>query len=194
MRKLFAPLVLALGISSLTGCILAPQAIQLNETSQVAAVLTPPTGRGALVRVVDQREMQADHLGSRGGRLAENSPLVAQDELAAVLTRRLQDSMTQLGFGEGSFEEPVRLQLDIEKFRYSCNDGFVVTDCSVKMKFAMTVYNGDTTFTKPYGLNESRRVAAAPVQEYNEKWMTDTLDRLWSYIFNDPELRSFLGI
>ncbi|TNC93125.1 YajG family lipoprotein [Thalassolituus sp.] len=194
MRKLLAAAVLATGVLSLTGCVLAPQTIQLNETSAVAAP-SASVARGALIRVIDQREdASGDVLGSRGGRLAENSPLVAQDDLAAVLTTRLQDSMTQLGFGEASPLEPLKVQLVVDTFRYGCNDGFLVTDCSVSMKFEMTVINGATTFTKPYGLNESRRVAAAPVQEYNEKWINDTLDRLWSYIFNDPELRTFLGI
>jgi uncharacterized lipoprotein len=37
-------------------------------------------------------------------------------------------------------------------------------------------------------------VAAAPVKEYNEKWVNDVMDRLWEYIFSDPELRGYLGV
>ena len=41
--------------------------------------------------------------------------------------------------------------------------------------------------------NSDRRVAA-PVKEYNEKWVNDVMDRLWEYIFSDPELRGYLGV
>lgn len=180
---------------TLSGCVLAPQTIQLAETSEVKPA-SAAVNRGALVRVADRRENLDDrrYLGNRGGRLAENSPLHAQDELATVLSLRLQDSMAQLGFGGASPVEPVKVELGINKFDYSCNEGVLVTACSVSMRFEMTVLDGKRTFTKPYGLTESRRVAAAPVKEYNEQWMNDVLDRLWEYIFSDPELRGYLGV
>lgn len=191
---LLASTVLATG---LTGCVLAPQTIELSENYEIEQPAAS-VSRGALIRVVDNREEispdERQSLGSRGGRLAENSPLYVQDELSAVLTRRLQDSMTQLGFGGESPLDPVKLELAVNRFRYSCNEGFLVTACSVSIRFNMTVLDGNTTFTKPYGLSESRRVAAAPVKEYNEKWVNDVLDRLWEYIFSDPELREYLGV
>lgn len=181
--------------AALTGCVLAPQTIQLNET----AVVTKPNAdvqRGALVRVVDNRENieRNDFLGNRGGRLTERSPLFIQDDLANILTMRLQDSIAQLGFGGTSPIDPVKVEMAINKFEYSCNEGFLVTSCSVKIRLGVTLLNGDTTFTKPYGLTETRRVAAAPVKEYNEKWVNEVTDRLWDYIFSDPELREYLGV
>lgn len=188
--------------TALSGCVLAPQTIQLNETVDVPRAMTE-VQRGALIRVIDNREGVGDgdeaiqgrnYLGSRGGRLAERSPLLAQDDLANILSLRLQDSIEQLGFGGTSPIDPVRIEMAINRFDYSCNEGLLVTSCSVKVRLGVTLINGETTFTKPYGLTESRRVAAAPVKEYNEKWVNDVMDRLWEYIFSDPELRGYLGV
>jgi len=198
MHKGILAFVMAAGlVTGLTGCVLAPQTIELNDNYEITTPAAA-TSRGALVRVIDNREEIGDgnrqFLGSRGGRLAENSPLYVQDELSSILTSRLQDSMSQLGFGGSSPLDPIKLELAVNRFRYSCNEGFLVTACSVSIRFNMTVFDGDTTFTKPYGLSESRRVAAAPVKEYNEKWVNDVLDRLWEYIFSDPELREYLNV
>ena len=196
MRKILTTALFAVAATTgLTGCVLAPQTIQLNETSEVEAPRVA-VQRGALIRVVDQREDtdEGNYLGNRGGRLAENSPLYVQEELSSVLTARLQDSMEQLGFGAASPDEPVKLELLVNRFRYSCNEGFLVTNCSISIRFNMTVIDGGRTFTKPYGLSETRRVAAAPVKDYNEKWVNDVVDRLWEYIFSDPELREYLGV
>lgn len=187
--------------TALTGCVLAPQIIQLNETVEVPKATTE-VQRGALIRVVDNREGVGEtegdevrsYLGSRGGRFAERSPLLAQDDLANILSLRLQDSIEQLGFGGTSPIDPVRIEMAINRFDYSCNEGLLVTSCSVKVRLGVTLIDGETTFTKPYGLTESRRVAAAPVKEYNEKWVNDVMDRLWEYIFSDPELRGYLGV
>ncbi|MEK9711277.1 MAG: YajG family lipoprotein [Thalassolituus sp.] len=196
MRKFLTTALFAAAVSAgLSGCVLAPQTIQLNENSTIEAPKAE-IQRGALIRVVDQRESvdEPEYLGNRGGRLAENSPLYVQDELAGILTTRLQDSMEQLGFGAASPDEPVKLELLVNRFRYTCNEGFLVTNCSVSIRFNMTVIDGGRTFTKPYGLSETRRVAAAPVKDYNEQWVNDVLDRLWEYIFSDPELREYLGV
>ena len=195
MRKLAVCAALTL---SLSGCVLAPQVIQLNQEATVTAGQLS-LSRDALVRVVDDREIDGrqpkpNELGSRGGRLAENSPLNSENSLKDVLTMRMQNSLTQLGFGAASPLEPLKLQLSVKEFSYGCNDGMMVNDCSVRMRFELTVIDGATTFTKPYGANESRRVATAPVKEYNEKWVNEVLDRLWQYMFNDDELRAALGV
>ena len=131
MRKLAVCAALTL---SLSGCVLAPQVIQLNQEATVTAGQLS-LSRDALVRVVDDRMV------------------------------------------DGRQPEPNELG-----------------SCSVRMRFELTVIDGATTFTKPYGANESRRVATAPVKEYNEKWVNEVLDRLWQYMFNDDELRAALGV
>lgn len=198
MRNSVLNAVVSIGmVVGLSGCVLAPQTIQLNESFDIEAS-EANSGRGALIRVVDKRsgvDMDVkESIGNRGGRLAENSPLFAQDELSVVLTRRLQNGMTQLGFGTSSSLDPIKLELVVNRFHYGCNDGILVTACDVSMNFDITVIDGDTTFTKPYGLTESRRVAAAPVKEYNEEWVNSVLDRLWKFIFDDEELRKHLGV
>ncbi|MDO6750010.1 hypothetical protein, partial [Gilvimarinus sp. 1_MG-2023] len=79
----------------------------------------------ALVRVLDDRGVDDDLIGYRGGRLPENSPLVAEVPLYTTLTKRLKNTLAELGFGGNSTVEPLKLQLDINTFEYSCNEGVV---------------------------------------------------------------------
>lgn len=190
----------ALGLSAatlLTGCVLAPQTIQLNESYALEKASISPQ-RDALVRVVDKRasrlELNGNVLGHRGGRLPENSPLLAQDELSRILTSRLQSSLKQLGFGSASPLPAVKIQLDINQFEFSCNEGVLVSKCGMEMAFLLTVIDGGKTFTKPYSINESRRLAASPNKEYNQQWVNEVLDKLWKHIFNDKELRRVLAV
>lgn len=181
-------------ILTLTGCVLAPQTIELDTTADI----DPPVGsikRGALVRVVDQRTVsEADVIGLRGGRDAERSPLKAQDSLETLLTQRLQDSLAQAGFGGSSPLEPIKVQLTVNQFDYLCNDGVWVNDCSIKVNMELSVIDGTKTFTKPYGASETRRVATAPVSEYNQEWVNAMLDGVWTRMFADEEFRAFVGI
>jgi len=190
MRKLIAAAATAL---TLSGCVLAPQTIELNETYELQRAQINPQ-RDALVRVLDQRQQQGDILGTRGGRLPENSPLLAQQKLSTILTSRLQNSLAQLGFGGSSPLAPVKVQMDINQFEFNCNEGIVVNECGMKMTLQLTVINDQQKFTKPYSINESRGLAASPNADYNQKWVNEVLDKLWAHIFADQQLRDVLGV
>ncbi len=191
MRKL---MVIMTGLTALFlgGCVLAPQTISLSEQVDIKGLGSP--GRDALVRVVDERQMGFDVLGHRGGRAPENSPLLADKTLTQALTGRLQNTLAGLGFGAGSLQEPVRVQLSVEEFMFQCNEGVIVNECSIAMRFKVTVSEPGREFSKPYGINEMRSLAASPVQEYSQQWVNDVLDRLWLFMFNDDELKTALGI
>lgn len=191
MRKL---MVIMTGLTALLlgGCVLAPQTISLSEQVDIKGLGSP--GRDALVRVVDERQMGFDVLGHRGGRAPENSPLLADKTLTQALTGRLQNTLAGLGFGAGSLQEPVRVQLSVEEFMFQCNEGVIVNECSIAMRFKVTVSEPGREFSKPYGINEMRSLAASPVQEYSQQWVNDVLDRLWLFMFNDDELKAALGI
>ncbi|MFC3679491.1 YajG family lipoprotein [Bacterioplanoides pacificum] len=180
--------------SGLTGCVLAPQMIELNESYPLTAAQVHPQ-RDALVRVVDRRQrFSAEQIGHRGGRLPENSPLSIQAELKDVLTQRLQNSMSQLGFGGSSPLPPLKVQLDINDFIYTCNEGALVNECGMQMAFYLTVISDSQTFTKPYTIKESRRLAASPNVQYNQQWVNEVLDKLWAHIFSDHELMMALNV
>ncbi|QQD21266.1 hypothetical protein GJQ54_05535 [Oceanospirillaceae bacterium ASx5O] len=191
MRKLML-VVAGLATLLLSGCVLAPQTISLAEQADIQGMTSP--GRDALVRVVDEREVGFDVLGHRGGRAPENSPLLADKPLAQALTARLQNSLAALGFGAANDPQPLRVQLTVEEFLYQCNEGIIVNECSISMRFQVTVMDGEKTFTKPYGINEMRSLATSPVKEYSQQWVNDALGRLWSYMFNDAELKRSLGV
>lgn len=185
--------VLACAVAALSGCVLAPQTISLNDSASVAAG-TPIVQRDALVRVVDQRDMGWDVLGHRGGRAPENSPLLSSEPVRDTLTRRMQGSLKALGFGESSPVEPLRVQLDIQQFDFACNEGVIVNECSVNINLMVTVLDGGNTFTKPYKVFETRSLAASPVAEYNQKWVNEVLDKLWAHMFRDQELLAALQV
>ncbi|HBS41984.1 MAG TPA: hypothetical protein DEA26_04840 [Oceanospirillales bacterium] len=194
MRNLFPLGLMAALTMILSGCVLAPQVIELDDTAAVA----PPAesvSRGALVRVVDKRQVsEPDVIGLRGGRAAERSPLKAQDSLERVLTSKMQASLTQLGFGGNSPLAPLKVQLTVNQFDYLCNDGMWVNDCSMKVNMELNVIDGDKTFRKPFGASETRRVATAPVADYNQEWVNAMLENIWERMFSDPEFRAFVGV
>ena len=198
MRNLFSRIMTAASVAGttliLSGCVLAPQVIELDTTADVAPPLNS-VQRGALVRVVDKRDVsEPDIIGERGGRASERSPLKAQDSLETILTQRLQNSLEQIGFGGNSPLEPLKVQLTVNQLDYTCNDGMWVNDCSIKVNLEMTVIDGGKTFSKPFGSSEKRRVATAPVAEYNQEWVNAMLDGVWTRMFEDAEFRAFVGI
>lgn len=180
-------------VLTLAGCVLAPQTIELHDEFDLSQQDLAQS-RGALIRVLDQREQSGTWLGHRGGRNPEASPLLAEDAVKDTLTKRLQHSMEQLGFGrEATTTAPIKLQLDIQAFDYRCNEGVVVNECGMEMDFMITVINQGTEFRKPYRLQETRGLVASPREDYNEQWLNEMLDRLWQHIFNDDELQQALG-
>lgn len=177
----------------LSGCVLAPQTISLSEQVEVYGATTEP--RDALVRVIDEREgIEVNALGHRGGRAPDLSPVLSNKPLSRILTGRMQESLSSLGFGEESHREPVKVQLDIDTFSYHCNESIIVNECGIEMRFAVTVTNDGRTFKKPYGIKEVRSLAASPVAEYNEQWVNEVLDKVWRYMFDDAELKEALGV
>lgn len=189
MRKALLLLMLA----GLQGCVLSPQTIQLNNSMTLEQrTLSEP--QGALVRVLDQRGVDENVIGHRGGRLPENSPLLIQSGLKSILTRRLQDSLMKLGFGSSAeaSADPIKVQLSVIEFAYQCNEGIVVNKCSISVNFNIQITRKTLVFNKPYNISEERNLVASPAKEYNQKWVNETLDRLWKYMFEDKELRSVL--
>ncbi|WP_221799485.1 YajG family lipoprotein [Oceanobacter mangrovi] len=182
--------VVTLGLS---GCVLSPQVIELNEQTNIdSQQLQQP--RNALIRVVDKRGVDEDLLGYRGGRMPENSPLLASTPLKEVLTNRLRSTMAQLGFGGSSQQEALKVQLDINSFDYECDEGVMVNECRLDMTLSVEVMDGASKFDKPYTMSESRSVVASPSQEYNQQWLNESIDKLWSHIFADKELLMKLGV
>lgn len=194
MRKTLLATLMGVAISSLlTGCILAPQTIALNE-QYVASKGQATIQRDALVRVVDERAVAANVLGHRGGQAPEKSSLLADKPLNEALTTRMQTSLRALGFGADSPIEPLRVQLTVNEFAYQCNPGVVVNECALALQFTLTVLDGTTRFTKPYSAHETRSLAASPTADYNEKWVNELLDRVWDRMFNDAQLLDALKV
>lgn len=179
--KLFA-LSGVLMASVLSGCALAPQVISLDQTPN-AKVSAITSGRTALIRVTDTRE--DGRLGYRGGWSNEDSPLIAEPNLAGILTPRLHETFSQLGFGGASQELPVKFELKVDKFKYQCNEGLWVSHCELEIKFIAELGNG---FSKAFALNQNRSVVAAPRAKYNEEWINGALDELWGHMFSNEEL------
>lgn len=192
MLKKIMTLSMLMASLILSGCVLAPQTIALSEQTSVVGKADVP--RAALVRVLDERDAQATVLGTRGGRSPKDSTVFSEQPLAQVLTKRLQNTLEQLGFGAASEAEPLKVQLDIQTFHYQCNESLVANECSINIRFMITAIDGNRTFSKPYGSNEVRSLAASPIADYNQKWVNEALDKVWQYMFSDPEFKQFIKV
>ena len=192
MKNVFLTTGLAVAVSSLSGCALAPQIINLETESPLAAS-SYTLGRTALVRVRDLRE-EPDRLGYRGGSSPEQAPLLTKPTLQVALTEKMQTSLMQLGFGGSSPIEPVKVDLAVNEFVYQCNDGNWVSQCDLKVQLSLTVINEGTTFSQPFTIKQSRSVATAPRAGYNEEWVNGALDKLWSHMMTQDNVQKALGI
>lgn len=192
-KRITSLLVAGMLASSLGGCVLSSQVIELSPQSNITRT-QPQTQRAAMIRVEDQRKVKATMVGTRGGTDPQSSPIVASEPLTSTLTTRLQNTMALMGLGGTSTYDPIKVQMDITAFNYSCNDGVLVNECSMEMGLRITVLDGGKSFFKPFLVKETRSVATAPAASYNEEWINTMLDDLWKRIFTDSAVRQSLGV
>jgi uncharacterized lipoprotein len=193
-KRIPSLLAAALLASTLGGCVLSSQVIDLNEQSNINRAQSQ-TPRDALVRVEDLRRVKSSTmLGTRGGQDPQSSPIVASKSLVDTLTVRMQNTMALMGLGVSGPYEPLKVQLDITTFEYKCNEGILVNSCSIEMGFKVSVFDGGKSFSKPFQSKETRSVATAPAASYNQEWANEMLDSMWSRIFSDPSVRQALGV
>ncbi|MFL0805750.1 MAG: YajG family lipoprotein [Oceanobacter sp.] len=192
MHKLQTGVLAAVMLAGLGGCALAPQKIDLNQNATaMSGQISAP--RNALIRVVDQRDGGEMSLGHRGGPKPEEALLNASVSVRQALTIKLKQSLEALGFGLGTPQDEVKVQLDIDRFAHACNSP-VVTECSLDIGLRLEVSAGRNTFSKGFSVRESRTVLVAPGEQLNEEWINEVLNRLWQHMFKDPELRVALGL
>lgn len=192
LKKLFLTSSIAASVAAMSGCSLTPQIINLEADSPLNAS-SYQLGRTALVRVRDLRE-ETDRLGYRGGSHPLEAPLLTEPTLQIALIEKMQASLLQLGFGGASPIEPVKVDLAVEEFLYQCNEGNWVNQCDLSIEFNLTVINEGKTFAQPFNIKQQRSVAAAPRAGYNQEWVNDALDRLWSHMMTQPQVQQALGM
>tara|TARA_B100000767_G_scaffold269754_1_gene292087 strand:- start:21 stop:611 length:591 start_codon:yes stop_codon:yes gene_type:complete len=183
---------LVVAVTTLSGCALSPQIINL-QTQSPLIVDTEVLGRSALVRVRDLRE-ETDKLGYRGGTTPLEAPLLTKPSLQLALTEKMQNSLQQLGFGGASPFDPVKVDLAVEEFIYQCNEGAWVSQCDLKIQLTMTIDNEERTFSQPFKIKQQRSVATAPRAGYNEEWINQALNKLWSHMLTQPQVIQALGM
>ena len=185
-----------------TGCSLSPQIINLDSSSPSLEANKPSSGitgivskkpeRSALVRVRDLRE-QTDRLGYRGGSNPKQAPLFTEPTLQVALTQKMQESLTQLGFGGEGMADPVKVDVAVNTLNYNCNEGSWVNQCELVIAFTLTILNKESTFSQPFSLNQRRSVVAAPRVGYNEEWINEAINELWSHMMSHPNVKEALG-
>lgn len=174
------------------GCALSPQIIPLDTHSNLSITNTV-SGRTALVRVQDKREFN-DRLGHRGGAVPEQALLISQPSLQQALTDKMQASLQNFGFGGSSPLEPVKVEIVVNEFQYSCNEGDWVNACQLNIELRLNIDNAGNIFSQPFKLNEQRSVTIAPQTEYNALWINQSIDKLWQHMFTKPAVINALGI
>lgn len=179
-------------ILSSTGCSLSPQIINL-ETSSPLDVVSTVTDRSALVRIRDLRE-ETDRVGYRGGAKPQQAPVLTEPTLQVALTKKMQESLEQLGFGGGSMSVPVKVDLAVNTLNYQCNEGTWVNQCELDIDFSLTILNKESTFSQPFKLHQSRSVMTAPRLGYNEEWINEAINDLWSHMMSQAKVKEALGV
>lgn len=174
----------------LSACALSPQIINI-DTQNTLALQPLSEGRRALVRVRDERG--SEYLGHRGGVNPEQSLLVAEPDLSVALTQKVQSTLAALGFGGISPEPAIKLEVVVEQFNFQCNEGIVVNQCDLDIKFQMNIHNGPLNFSKPYALSEQRSVVVSPQVAYNQQWINDGINKVWQVMFSDQQVLNALG-
>lgn len=170
----------------LQGCSMKSQVITVNETP---AFSPKPviSNQAALVKVEDRRALSERVLGYRIMKQTDESSLMMDQTLSDVLSKRMEHTLSSLGFGGEDMAVATRVKLVVDTFNYQCKSG-LMTECSLKMKMTIEVMDDNSSFKKPYIKTETRSVAASPVKEYNEKWVNQALDQLWQVMFEDQDL------
>jgi uncharacterized lipoprotein len=195
LKRITLPLLagtLATSILLSSGCALSPQMINLQTSSPLDTSSTQ-LGRSALVRVRDLRE-DTEQLGSRGGTQPDQAPLLAKPSLQQALQTKMQNSLQQLGFGGSSPFEPLKVDLAIEQFDYQCNEGFWVSQCQLAMTLTLSIDNDSFATSQPFTLKEERSVVTSPRAGYNEEWINESIDKLWSHMMSQPQVTKALGL
>lgn len=192
MKKTMFALSISSAFVMMQGCALSPQIIPLDTASKLH-VMEPVSGKTALVRVLDEREL-SDRLGNRGGAVPEEALLIAQPALQQALTEKMQASMQAFGFGGHSPIAPVKVEIVVNEFEYRCNEGDWVNQCQLDIEMRLNIDNAGKVFSQPFKLNESRSVTIAPQTEYNTLWINQSIDKLWQHMFTKPQVMSALGV
>lgn len=181
MKKVFI-----LALFFLQGCTLQSQLINLNEEPMFNPEAIT-SNQAALVKVEDNRGTSQRIIGYRGNKQSEQSALNINEPLSTVLTKRMQKTLSNLGFGGEDMADAIRVKLSVEEFNYSCKQT-LMTNCEINMKFIVEVLDESSSFKKPYKRNEKRSLATPPIKEYNQQWINKSLDYLWQDIFSDKQL------
>lgn len=192
MKKTLLAVSITSALVITQGCALSPQVIPLDTSSNLH-VMEPVSGRTALVRVRDQREL-SDRLGNRGGAVPEEAPLIAQPSLQQALTEKMQSSLQTFGFGGSSPLEPVKVEIIVNEFQYECNEGDWVNQCQLDIELRLNIDNAGKLYGQSFKLNEQRSVTIAPQTEYNALWINQSIDKLWQHMFTKSQVITALGI
>lgn len=190
-QALFSSIVF-IAILQVSGCALSPQIIAI-DTSNPIAQQNSSLGRSALVRVRDLR-FDTESLGNRGGSNPEQALLLAKPKLKQALTEKMQNSLQGLGFGGSSPFEPLKVDLAIKTFLYQCNEGGWVSQCDLTIEVDLTIDNEGQVFSQPFKIKQKRSVATAPRVGYNQEWINQALDKLWSHMLTQPQVEQALAL
>lgn len=195
MRNIFKIMLAGIGAVALSACsTLAPQTVMLDEQGVLPDEVSMTEQRSALIRVIDNRGVEPNYLGTRGGKNPDQSPLLSSRPLKDLLTDKLKGSLEKLGFGQAEAGgDPIKFQMDVNGFDYECVAGTAIYNCKISMDLAVSIDDGKEILTKNYRMNESREVLGSPEYRYNQDWINQSLNRLWTHMFGDVEVLMKLG-
>lgn len=151
MNKSILPIVFFVVVSSLSGCALTTDRIQLqyNQQQGVSQILGS-SGVSINVQVVDQRQDKSKVSSKKNGFGMELAPILATEDVAVTIRRAIEQELLARGFQLGSDEALVQIAADLTRFYNDHKTGFFSGDAVAELNMSITVKSkkGALLFTK----------------------------------------------
>lgn len=144
-------LVCCVAITTLSGCALTTEQIELNY-SQRAGVSKVPGADIVLVnvQVTDQRQDKSKVSSKKNGYGMEMAPITAAEDVAVTVRKAIEKELQAHGFQLGSDAALVKITADLTRFYNDHKMGFFSGDAVADLNMSVTVKSrsGEQLFSK----------------------------------------------
>lgn len=147
------PIALAgcIAISTLSGCALTTEQIELNYTQQAGVTkITGAENVSVKVQVTDQRQDKSKVSSKKNGYGMEMAPITASEDVAVTIRKAIEKELRSRGFQPGTEASLVNIHTDVTRFYNDHKMGFFAGDAVADLNMSATVKsrNGTLLYSK----------------------------------------------
>lgn len=147
------PIVIAccIAASSLSGCALTTEQIELNYTQQAGVTrIAGAENVSVKVQVTDQRQDKSKVSSKKNGYGMEMAPITASEDVALTIRKAIEKELLSRGFQPGSDASLVNIFADVTRFYNDHKMGFFAGDAVADLNMSATVKakNGALLYSK----------------------------------------------